>query len=164
MATMPPQKPGLSKQDVQTPPGFLAAVRSLLQISDFDLDVAADSTNAVVPFYYDEQTNGLDMPWVVDGWAWCNPPYSKIRPWVERAYEQSQQGAKIAVLVPAAVGSNWWRDWVHAKAHIHLLNGRIRFVGHTAGYPKDLALLLYAQDRPPKYTIWTWPQWMQEQG
>ena len=160
----PKQKPGLSKQDYQTPTVFLDATRKLLDIENFTLDLAASEENAVCGSFYDEVYDSLkrEGDWVtqVGCEAWCNPPYSHIAPWVEKAYRESLLGATIAMLVPASVGSNWWRDWVHNKAVVVLLNGRITFVGHTAGYPKDCALLLYdKQDThgiAPFYAIWSW--------
>jgi hypothetical protein len=93
---------------------------------------------------------------VFDGWNWLNPPFSDLRTWVQKALEESRQGAHTAMLVPAGVGANWWRDWVHTKARVLLLNGRITFVGHNQPYPKDCALLLYEPNVIPAYETWTW--------
>lgn len=51
----------------------------------FDLDVAAPLGGPWhVPAirYYTAEDDGLTAPW--DGLVWCNPPYSKYRPWAER--------------------------------------------------------------------------------
>jgi len=32
--------------------------------------------------YYTAEDDGLTSPW--DGLVWCNPPYSKFRPWAEK--------------------------------------------------------------------------------
>lgn len=156
---MPPprQKPGRSKQDYGTPKDFLDAVRHKLHIADFDIDLAATSQNTVCAKFYSEKDNAFQQPWKVgDGWNWLNPPFARISPWVERAYAQSQLGARTAVLVPAAVGSNWWARWVDGKAHALLLNGRITFVGELAPYIKDCALLLYSRTYPSGYQVWNW--------
>lgn len=162
----PAQKPGRSKQDYATPRDFLAAVKARLRIADFDIDLAAHAKNTVTARYYDEAQNSLMQPWRVgNGVNWLNPPFSRIEPWVQRAYEQSrEQGARTAVLIPAAVGANWWRDWVHHKAEVLLLNGRLAFMPDkpTWLYPKDCALLLYDYldpwFDPWKYDVWTWRQ------
>lgn len=156
---MPWQKPGRSEQIVGTPPEFLIAARRRLGIVDFTIDLAATPSNAVVPLYLDEDADALrpDVSWVYEGWNWLNPPFGKIGPWVRKAYEQSQAGARTAVLIPAAVGANWWKSWVEDKAHIIPLNGRLTFIGHTLGYPKDCALLLYGPDIVPGYVnAWRW--------
>lgn len=156
--TQPAQKPGRSKQDYQTPEAFLRATRRLLGIADFDADLAANTYNAVVSRYYTITDNALVQPWALGvWWNWLNPPFGRLAPWVEKAYtEWRDHGARTAMLVPAGVGANWWRDWVHGKAAVRFLNGRLTFVGESGPYPKDCALLLYGAQ--PDYAIWTWPR------
>lgn len=156
MSRAPVQKPGRSKQTYQTPDVFLWAVKRRLGVPFFALDVAADADNTVARRFYSIDDNGLRQSWVADGWTWCNPPFAHIEPWVQRAFEQSRVGARIALLLPAGVGANWWRDWVHGKACALLLNGRLTFVGETAPYPKDCVLLLYGPGVAPGYDVWTW--------
>jgi len=154
--SMPRQQPGTSKQDVRTPKMFLDAVRLRLGIDAFSVDLAASRANTVAPKFYSAQTNALVHPWNLGGWNWCNPEFGDLRPWVQKGFEESREGAQTAMLVPAGVGSNWWRDWVHGKARILLLNGRITFVGHKQPYPKDCALLIYEPGVIPAYETWTW--------
>jgi phage N-6-adenine-methyltransferase len=154
--TMPRQQPGRSKQDVRTPSDFLAAARSLLGIEAFTVDLAATRENTVAPKFYSVRANALVQPWALGGWNWLNPEYSDIAPWVKKAYEEKLKGAQTAVLIPAGVGANWWRDHVHGRAHVLLLNGRITFVGHHQPYPKDCALLIYAKAWPAEYDCWSW--------
>lgn len=156
---MPVQKPGQSEQTVCTPIEFLDAVKAKLGIRQFVLDCAASKENTVARAYFTEQRSALTQPegrWVMDGWDWCNPPYSDIAPWVTRAAFEKYEGALIAMLVPASVGANWWKEYVHHEAQVHFLNGRITFVGHSKPYPKDCALLLYGNDLTPGYHVWTW--------
>ena len=158
---MPAQRPGNSKQDYQTPPEFIRAVLDRLHSESFVWDLAADADNTVVPrCFFSEREDALAQSWAnvsTSRWMWLNPPFSIIAPWVEKAWMESQLGgAHIAMLVPASVGSNWWRDWVHDKAHVLLLNGRLTFVGHEDPYPKDCALLLYTPFINGGYESWTW--------
>jgi phage N-6-adenine-methyltransferase len=156
----PPQKPGRSKQDYQTPPEFLEAVLRYLHIADFTIDLAASAQNAVTARYYSQEENALALHhrWNVGpGWAWCNPPFGHIEPWVQRAaYEQRECGAQIAMLLPAGVGSNWFKRWGHEKARVIFLNGRLTFVGETTCYPKDCLLLLYSPYVTIGYEVWNW--------
>jgi len=163
---VPVQKPGRSKQDYGTPPEFIAAVKTYLGIEDFDIDLAASPENAITSRYYTERDNALVQPWKVgSGWNWLNPPYGRIEPWVKRAYEQMYDcGASTLVLVPAGVGSNWWRDWVDRKAFVLLLNGRLTFKGETAPYPKDCALLVYDKCAQPIYRVWSWRSEREDQA
>lgn len=181
MALMPAQKPGRSAQDFQTPPEFLAAVKHKLGIREFSIDVAADEHNTVAERWWDVEQNSFLQTWSDwPGWQWLNPPFAQLEPWVSKAYRESQQGAQIAMLVPAGVGSNWWRDWVHKKARVLLLNGRLCFISdwvttidpaslkpgkgparcYTSPplYPKDCCLLLYGPGILPDYEVWTWAE------
>lgn len=153
--TMPIQKPGRSKQDYGTPVEFLQAVKRRLNISEFSVDLAASDTNAKAQLFLSEEDNSLNEEWQYGGWCWLNPPFSSISPWVEKA---SNSPSHIAMLVPASVGANWWRDWVHNKAHVILLNGRLIFEGETLPYPKDCALLLYTPFINGGYEVWDWRQ------
>jgi len=53
----------------------------------FDLDVASPPhpTNVPCDRYYTQEDNGLASPWF--GRVWCNPPFSKPTPWVDRWLE-----------------------------------------------------------------------------
>lgn len=156
----PAQKPGRSRQDYGTPPAFLEAVKKRLNIQDFEIDLAASRANRVTELYIDAELDALEVfTWRTGlGWHWLNPPYANIGPWVQRAWEEwnGSTSTATAVLIPAAVGANWWREWVHDKARVLFLNPRLTFVGCKDPYPKDCALLLYGQ--PSGYEVWTWKQ------
>jgi phage N-6-adenine-methyltransferase len=158
----PKQKPGRSKQDYGTPLELLVAVKRRLQIEDFDCDLAATKGNAVTDRYLTVMDDSLGgLTWLrarglAKGWNWLNPPFARIGPWVEKALQQQLMvGARTAVLIPAAVGSNWWRDHVHDHCKVLFLNPRVTFVGCEDPYPKDCALLLY-DGRSFGYDVWTW--------
>lgn len=136
---MPQQKPGKSEQVVETPEDFIQAVLIRLGISGFSLDVAAIQTTS--------------QTLITDGYFSHN---CNISPWAEKAWTEAQNGAHVAMLVPASTGSNWWRAHVDGKAYITFLNGRVTFVGHSSPYPKDLALLLYAPFLSGGSTVWRW--------
>lgn len=153
--SMPQQKPGKSKQDYQTPPELLEAIRRRLNIKDFALDVAASPENRVCEDCYTEEDNALILPWAIRGWNWCNPPYANIGDWVEKAIYESCQGAYTAMLIPASVGSNWWS---HAEKYCYqlFLSPRITFVGCDTPYPKDCALLLFTPMGLTGNQVWRW--------
>lgn len=156
---MPAQKPGKSRQDYGTPPDFLHAVRHRLGIDRFSIDLAATKANAVCPIYYslEEGNDSLSpqCPWTGNGWAWLNPPFAKIGPWVEKATMEARLGAHVAVLVPASF-AGWWFKWVEPYAYVNFLGNRITFVGETTAYPKDCALLLYTPWAMTGNEVWRW--------
>jgi phage N-6-adenine-methyltransferase len=159
---MPQQKPGKSNQSVQTPYDFMSAVHGLIGTT-FAFDLAADNENAQAPHHFTEAQDALTKEWwnLSKGrWLWLNPPYSNIEPWVAKAVHESDRGANIAVLVPAATGTIWWTLYVAGWAQVYLLKGRITFVGHKTPYPKDLALLLYRPGVTGGYSTWDWRRYL----
>jgi site-specific DNA-methyltransferase (adenine-specific) len=136
-----------------TPDDFLSVVKAEFNIV---FDLASTDENCVVPDHFTVEDNALIQPWNAVGWNWLNPPYDNIAPWAKKCYEEMQRGAATLFLVPASVGSNWFRDWVYGKAEVRFLNGRLTFKGHPTCYPKDLMLAIYEQGRPVKHCPWNW--------
>lgn len=160
----PDQKPYRSKQDYGTPADFLDAVKRRLGITSFSMDFAADYANCKAKAFWDDGHNSLSIrpeTWraaVGNGWGWLNPPFTTIGPWAERCVQTRELGGSVAFLVPAAVGSNWYRDFVHGKAFVLGLNGRLAFMPDkpTWLYPKDCILALYSPLYAPGFDVWTW--------
>lgn len=171
----PVQKPGRSRQDYHTPDAFLQAVLLYLRQPAFTFDFAADAASACAPSYWDAEVDSLRQPaedWAAvatpqdmpGGWAWLNPPFAHIAPWVRICWAARELGARIAVLLPAGVGSDWWRDYVHGQVHVLLVNGRLTFKGTPDPYPKDVVLLLYAKELEPTYQVWNWRETLKATG
>lgn len=129
----------------------------------FTLDVAASSLNAKCSRYYSIDEDGLSRSWV-NSRVWCNPPYSNIRPWVEKAWDEwtghLAQPDVIVMLVPASrAEQGWWQDLVEphrdrpgSPLKTEFLRGRLRFIrrGATEIGPNE---------RPPfgcVLLIWDW--------
>ncbi len=51
----------------------------------FWLDSAASDKNALCAHWLTEADDALNSEWVSHGAIWNNPPYSNIRPWVEKS-------------------------------------------------------------------------------
>jgi phage N-6-adenine-methyltransferase len=166
--TMPKQKPGKSGQVFSTPANFMRAITRRPDIREFTIDLAADPLNAKAHRWLGpggEHPDALSFrSWaplilrdpVPQRWGWLNPPFAKIGPWAERCAATRDEGGRVAFLVPAAVGSNWFRDHVDGKALVLFLNGRLHFMPDkpTWGYPKDCILALYGVR--PGYEVWSW--------
>lgn len=137
---MPAQKPHRSRQDYETPRAFLDAVEK--RFGDIRHDLAASAENAVCADYFDEHRSAFDHDWsVLRGVLWCNPPFAKIAPWVEKAATEANPQARILMLVPASIGTDWFADHVDGKAIVLGIRPRLTFVGCEDPYPKDLMLL-----------------------
>lgn len=165
---MPKQKPGRSKQNYETPENLLNAIRKRLTISSFRFDFACSMKNKKAKAGWTVGDDSLSKPaktWARmcgDGWGWLNPPFKRIGKWAAKCLNAMWKGADIAFLVPAAVGSNWFRDyiWDQPGVKVIYLNGRPSFDG-KAGYPKDCMLVLFMgsfKDAPFSTEIWTWKE------
>lgn len=153
---MPAQKPGSSEQTVQTDPRLIAAV--VARFGPLVVDLAAHAGNAQAPVFIPPEYNSLTYPWDAQGLPvgnrWLNPPFENIALWAERCLCYGTQASPIFFHVPASVGSNWYRDFLHERAYLLFLNGRVKYVGHTQGYPKDCLIAVFGM--APGFEVWTW--------
>lgn len=114
--------------------------REKARVTAWDLDVAACEESHLAETYFTKAQDGLVRPWM--GRVWCNPPYSDIGPWVEKAWremESSPGPSVIAMLIPASRTEQPWfqqhvepfRDRVRLRHGVslvtHFLPGRTRF-------------------------------------
>jgi len=157
VATMPAQKPGRSKQDYATPRPFLDAVER--RFGPIRLDLAAHQDNHVCPDWLgpgSTKPDAFKVRWSnYPGVLWLNPPFEDIAPWAEMAAAEGSNGARVVMLVPAAVGSNWFADHVHHKALVLAIRPRLSFDGVNP-YPKDLMLACYGPWVAPGFDCWRW--------
>ena len=114
----------------------------------FTLDVAAAPHNTKCERWYGRLEDGLEQSWATDGAVWCNPPYSKIGPWVEKAWrEHVFSVVTIVMLLPAnRCEQRWWQDHVEpfrdrpgSPLRVEFLPGRMRFIkpGQTDVGPNE---------------------------
>lgn len=151
----PTIKRGKSRTDYPTPWEFVRAVEK--RFGPLTLDLAASETNTKADSYFDVTQNSLVQPWHrYSGNLWLNPPFDNITPWAEKCASESFLGATIFFLTPASVGANWFRDFVHGKALVLGLNGRITFEGATDPYPKDCILSCYGLSAG--FDVWAWQE------
>lgn len=112
-------------------------------VQDWDLDVAACEESHLALTWYGHGSygfiNGLLRPW--SGRVWCNPPWSNIEPWVEKAWREILHCQVIAMLLPAnRTEQPWFQTFVEPFREgrkpaliegltTHFLPGRTKF-GH----------------------------------
>lgn len=69
--------------------------------------------------------DGLYRAWQTP--AFCNPPYSEIKDWVKKAFEESKRGITVVMLIPSRTDTRWWHDYVMNAAEIRFIKGRLKF-------------------------------------
>jgi phage N-6-adenine-methyltransferase len=75
--------------------------------------------------------------------VWCNPPYSQVARWVEKAHKAAEHGATVVLLVAARTSTVWWHEHVAPYAEIRFIKGRLRFSDATSPAPFGSALLVF---------------------
>lgn len=102
----------------------------------FTIDVAASERNRKVERFYSIEHDGLAQSWAGER-VWCNPPYSNIGEWVEKAWAE-RDAELIAMLLPAnRTEQRWWQDMVEpfrdrpgSPLTTEFFAGRLRFIAH----------------------------------
>jgi hypothetical protein len=90
--------------------------------------------------------------------GWLNPPFIKAYAFAEKCAAEAPklvQDSKILLLVPASVGSNWYRDHVHRQADVLFLNGRISFDNNN-NFGKDCMLCVFHAKQTGLIDVWNW--------
>jgi phage N-6-adenine-methyltransferase len=112
---------------------------------EFTLDAAASVDNALTDHFYDLDSDGLASPWY-DHNVWVNPPYSDLRPWVEKAsLEMSKPDGPgvVVMLLPAnRTEQGWWQDVIEpgrreGRIEVRFCRGRLRFDTPDHDYTKQ---------------------------
>lgn len=50
---------------------------------------------------------GLEVTW--GGANFVNPPYSQIKEWAKKAYEEYQKGKIVVMLIPSRTDTKYWQ-------------------------------------------------------
>jgi phage N-6-adenine-methyltransferase len=139
--SMPIQGTDLKQGVYRTDPEFMEYIRGKYKIIG---DLAAGDDNFQAPLYLTEKEDALSVNWREfyeicmasegEGYLWLNPPYDDIGAWAQKCAYAVMEGVKILFLVPAGVGTNWYRKYVEDFARVDLLNGRLVF---EFLYPED---------------------------
>lgn len=79
----------------------------------FTLDVAASEKNHLCERYFTRETDGLLQSWSGER-VWCNPPYSKIEPWLAKAWAEMRDRCELVVMILPAnrCEQAWWQNYV----------------------------------------------------
>lgn len=161
---MPAQKPGNSEQSVGTPWEFIDAVEK--RFGKLDWDLAASADNCVVrnvsggrsAQFFSKEEDSLAQDWKqVGGLLWLNPPFDAIKKFAKKCAEESDPLARVLMLTPARVETNWWWQWMRPHAISYALSPRLTFVGHAKPYPMGLALHLFGMGATG-FGRWRWKE------
>ncbi len=145
--------------DRATDPGVFAGIAA--RFGGFTVDVAASAENAKCERFFDVFADGLAQPWSGER-VWCNPPFSSIRAWIEKAWDEALVAELIVLLAPSnRTDQAWWHDLVEpfrdrpcSPLRVEFIRGRPRFrqAGETEQAPGrppfGCCLLTWSIERP----------------
>jgi phage N-6-adenine-methyltransferase len=140
--------------DRRVDPAFFAELHAR---HAFTVDAAASAENAMLPKFWTLADDALKQPWGRER-VWCNPPYSRLENWLDKAWWEmgyrTDPCALVCMLLPAnRCEQGWWQNHVEpfrdrpafrgVSLTTRFLAGRMRF-----GWPADRVVPLKG-DRPP---------------
>lgn len=128
--------------DVATPAPLYAALDA--ELGPFDHDPC--------PLF--GRARGLDSLAPGAEWGLCNyvnPPYSRVRPWIEKAIQlRDRRGARTVMLVPCCPNRKYWKELVLPQAsEIRVLTNNVQFEGYSRALPMLLSVLVFDPAVPP---------------
>jgi site-specific DNA-methyltransferase (adenine-specific) len=80
--------------------------------------------------------------------VFCNPPYSQIGRWVEKAfYEGQKDNTVVVMLIPARTDTRWFHNFILHRSEVRLLKGRLHFSGakNSAPFPSMVVIFRGAE-------------------
>ena len=121
----------------RTPPSLFAALDAEFC---FQLDAAAAPHNALCRKFITQEQNTLETPWsdylTIPGYAWMNPPYSDITPFVKKAAAESINQIDTVMLVPSDTSVGWFKEALQTASEVRLItSGRLAFINPVTGKP-----------------------------
>lgn len=109
----------------------------------FNLDPCATNENHKCERYFTKEQNGLLQNWG-GCTVFCNPPYSKIAKWVEKAYREAQQdNTTVVLLIPARTDTRYFHDFIMHRSEIRFIRGRLKFSGHENSAPFPSMVVIF---------------------
>lgn len=71
-------------------------------------------------------TNGLTTEWGTS--TFCNPPYSKVAKWIQKAHTEWKKGKTVVMLINAITDTIAFHEYIYGQAELRFLRGRISFI------------------------------------
>jgi len=70
--------------------------------------------------------NGLEIEW--GNRSFCNPPYSEVAKWIEKAWTEWKKGKKVVMLIYAITDTKAFHKYIVGQAEIRFIKGRVKFI------------------------------------
>lgn len=124
---------------------------------DLKMDVASSDQNKLCDMWLTQEDDALNSNWSIWG-NWCNPPYSDIMPWVQKAVEEMKRGCLTVMLIPADTSVKWFKKAFDNCTECHFISGRLSFVNADKQKPvngnnKGSVVFIFDPKSPVKQSV-----------
>ena len=124
----------------------------------FTLDAAATDENSMSRTFLTREQNSLLVRWGLvpchragPPVVWLNPPYSKVRLFMQKAAAEAALGCTVVCLVPSRTDTRWFHDYVwdvttnspRPHVEVRFLRGRLKFSDGTGSAPFPSLLIVF---------------------
>ena len=109
---------------------------------NFNLDPCATEDNHKCDKYFTLENDGLSQNWGGCR-VFCNPPYSQIDKWVEKAFRETRNdNTLVALLIPSRTDTRYFHNYIYNRAEIRFVKGRLKFGDgkNSAPFPSMLVI------------------------
>lgn len=109
----------------------------------FDIDVCASDDNHLCKRYYTKESNGLLQNWGGER-CFCNPPYSEVAKWVEKAfYETKNKNTLVVMLIPSRTDTKYFHNFIYNRSEIRFVKGRLKFGNSNNNAPFPSMVVIF---------------------
>ena len=125
----------------------------------FNCDVACSDDNKLVNEHWLTESDDALSHSV--GWGsvnWCNPPYSRIMPWVDKAIFEMSKGKLTVMLIPSDTSVKWFKLAFESCTECHFISGRLAFINAetqepVSGNNKGSVVFIFDPNSPVRRSV-----------
>jgi site-specific DNA-methyltransferase (adenine-specific) len=85
--------------------------------------------------------DGLTVDWGSS--TFVNPPYSDIKKWCEKSYNEWKKGKTVVMLIPSRTDTRYWHDYIMKATEIRFIKGRLKFGSSKNSAPFPSAIIVF---------------------
>jgi len=87
------------------------------------------------------EIDGLSIEWGKS--TFVNPPYSKLKLWCKKAYEESLKRKIVVMLIPSRTDTIAWHEYCMKAKEIRFIKGRLKFGDSKNSAPFPSAIIVF---------------------
>lgn len=84
---------------------------------------------------------GLERDWISP--VFVNPPYSNLKAWCKKAYEEHLKGKTVVMLIPSRTDTFAFHEYCMKATEIRFIRGRLKFGGSKNSAPFPSAIIIF---------------------